>query len=232
MEDKQALEIIDKIFQQVFQMKNMQSLEEIKNKFAFDIKLPQAVKDSLTGEDTWSDCVNVTHFITTNEMEKKDREEGWLREKVPISSLEQVIQFWESINYVATERVSDSINVSKSDTIYRCENIYHATNCSDSKNIVFCDSCGDSEFLLASQRSGACNFGIRIDDSYNCSNSYNVVYSNKVSNSYFIQDCFNLYECMFCAHIANQKYCICNMPFEKEEYLIIKEKIITWIINS
>ena len=98
--------------------------------------------------------------------------------------------------------------------------------------MVFCDSCANSEYLLASQRTASSNFCIRCDDSKNCSNSYNVICSNKVINSLFIQDAFDLYECMFCSHISSKKYCIANMQFEKEEYFEIKETIINWIMNS
>ena len=76
------------------------------------------------------------------------------------------------------------------------------------------------------------NFCIRCDDSKNCSNSYNVICSNKVNNSLFIQDCFDLYECMFCSHIASKRYCIANMQFEEQEYFAIKKVIIDWILNS
>ncbi|MDE5630193.1 MAG: hypothetical protein K2I70_01190, partial [Bacilli bacterium] len=110
--------------------------------------------------------------------------------------------------------------------------VYRSTDCNRCKNIVFCDSCGNSEFLLASQRSGTCSFSIRTDDSKDCSNSYNVICSNKVTNSLFIQDCFNLYECMFCSHIANKRYCIANMQFEEEEYFEIKRAVIDWIMSS
>ena len=98
--------------------------------------------------------------------------------------------------------------------------------------MIFCDSCGSSEFLLASQRSGSSSFCIRTDDSKDCSNSYNVVCSNKIMNSLFIQDCFDLHECMFCSHIASKKYCIANMQFDEEEYFLIKKSIIDWILNS
>ena len=148
------------------------------------------------------------------------------------SNLQELIDIWNSINFTTTERVYDSINVIKSDTIYRCENVYRSTGCSDSKNIIYSDSCGQCEFLLASQRSFACTFCIRTDDSKNCSNSYNVICSNKVINSFFIQDCFNLNECMFCSHIANKKYCIANMQFEEEEYFEIKKTIISWILSA
>jgi len=84
---------------------------------------------------------------------------------------------------------------------------------------------------LASCRSISSNFCIRCDDLQNCSNSYSVICSNKIINSLFIQDCFDLYECMFCSHIAGKKYCIANMQFEKEEYFEIKKIVVEWILN-
>lgn len=138
----------------------------------------------------------------------------------------------DSMNLTTTERVFDSINVAKSDTIYSCQNVYHSTDCRECKDIVFCDSCGHSNYLLASQRSGNCAYSIRTDDSGNCSNCYNVICSSKITNSLFIQDCYDLHECMFCSHIANKRYCIANMQFEKEEYKLIKEQVIQWILHS
>ncbi len=231
MSDDKALEIINKIFKVVFNQQNNKTLKEILEKFAFDIKLPKEVRDSVTGEITWADSINSGKFITLGNMQRKDEKDGWMLEKREVNNLEDIVRIWNSINLTTTERVYDSENVSKSDTIYRCENIYRSTDCRDSKNLIFCDSCGSSEFLLASQRSGSSSFCIRTDDSKDCSNSYNVVCSNKIINSYFIQDCFDLYECMFCSHIASKKYCIANMQFEKEEYLIIKKTIINWVLN-
>ena len=232
MNDTKALEIVNKIFKSVFDRENSFSLDEILEKFAFDIKLPKQVNDSTTNEVTWADSINSGKFITKNNMEKRDKEEGWMLPKKEISNLQEVIDIWNSINLTTTERVIDSINVLKSDTIYRCENVYRSTDFRDSKNIVYCDSGGDNEFLLASQRSSNCNFCIRCDDSSSCSNSYNVICSNKVSNSLFIQDCYDLYECMFCSHIASKRFCIANMQFDEQEYYEIKKMIIEWILNS
>ena len=232
MNDNKALEIINKIFKIVFDKDNSYSLDELLEKFAFDIKLPKQVNDSTTNEITWADSINSGKFITNNNMVKKDETEGWMLPKRDINNLQDIIDIWNEINLTTTERVYDSINVVKSDTIYRCENVYRSTDCHDSKNIIYCDSCGNCEFLIASQRSGSCNFCIRTDDSKDCSNSYNVICSNKVSNSFFIQDCFNLHECMFCSHIASKRFCIANMQFEEQEYYEIKESIIEWILNS
>ena len=232
MNDTKALEIIDKIFKNIFGKGNELSLDDILEKYAFDVKLPKMVNDSTTNEVTWADSINSGRFITNKNMEEKDKTTGWMLPKKEIHNLQELIDIWNSINLTTTERVYDSINVSKSDTIYGCENVYRSTDCINSKNIIYCDSCTNSEFLLASQRTSSSVFCIRCDDSKDCSNSYNVICSSKVSNSLFIQDCSQLYECMFCSHISSKKYCIANMQFEEKEYYEIKKLIIEWILNS
>lgn len=232
MNDNQTLEIINKIFQTVFNQDNPFTLKEILEKFAFDVKLPKQVNDSTTNETTWADAISSGKFITLENMEKRDLSIGWILPKQNVHNLEDIISIWNTINLTTTERVYDSINVSKSDTIYRSQNVYHSTDCSDSKNIIYCDSCATSEFLLASQRTSSSLFCIKTDDSIDCSNCYHVICSNKISNSLFIQDCFDLDECIFCSHISNKRYCIANMQFDSEEYFVIKDAIIKWILNS
>lgn len=53
MNDKLALDIVDKIFNNVFDTDNNYSLEELLDKVAFDIKIPKQVIDSTTNEITW-----------------------------------------------------------------------------------------------------------------------------------------------------------------------------------
>ena len=106
------------------------------------------------------------------------------------------------------------------------------TDCRGCKDILFSDGCGNCQGIIASQRSADSTYCLRVDDSNSCSNSYNVICSAKISNSFFIQDCNNLYECMFCSHISSKRYCIANMEFSKDEYLEIKKQIISWILSS
>ncbi len=231
MNDKQAMETVNKVFVSIFGQKSPYNLEEILTEFAFDIKLPQKVIDSTTGEETWATSVNPTKFITQNNMENFNKGNGWMIKKRPVSSLEDILKIWKKINYTTTERIYDSNNVSQSDTIYNCENMYRCNDCQKSKNGIYLDGCINGEFMIASQRTGNSSFCLRVDDSANCSNSYNVICSAKISNSLFIQDCNSLHECIFCSHISNRKYCISNMQFEKEEYLEIKKEIVKWILG-
>lgn len=232
MNEQLLKEITNNIFKAIFNENCPYDIERIKKLYAFDIKLPEKVYDYNTKEETWTSSINSERYITNNNMEKIDNEKGWMIDKINVSSLDDIIKLWQSINLTTTERVYDSINVSQSDTIYSCENVYNSTDCSSSKNILFCDSCHKSEYALASQRSNALNNCIRCDDSNTITNSYTVICSSNVSNSLFIQDCSNLYECIFCAHISSKKYCIANMQFSEEEYYQIKKAIINWILSN
>lgn len=232
MKDKEALEKANKIFENIFDKDNPYTLDELLSKFAFDIKLPQKVLDSLTSKETWTESINPTKFITQENMELYDKQHGWLMKKREVNSLDDILKIWKKINYTTTERIYDSENVSKSDTIYKSENVYRSLDCRECKNILYCDGCANSEFLIGCQRTAGSNFCIRVDDSGSCINSYNVICSAQISNSFFIQDCKNLDECIFCSHISDRKYCISNMQFEKEEYFEIKKEIVKWILSN
>lgn len=73
MDEKKAKIIINQIFTQIFGVNSPYSLEEILANFAFDIKLPQKVHDSITGEETWSEAIHGTKFITQKNMDKHRR---------------------------------------------------------------------------------------------------------------------------------------------------------------
>ncbi len=232
MKDKQCETVIDEIFMEIFNEKCLLTLDEALSEFAFDVKLPYKVIDAVDGKETWATSINSNKYISQDNMEKYDNYKGWMRPKKEIESLDEVLKLWEKVNYTTTERNYDSINVSKSDTIYNCENVYRSEDCTRCKNTIFSDSCSDSEYILACQRSTNLNYCIKVDDSNSCSNSYSVVCSAKISNSFFIQDANSLYECMFCSHISNRRYCIANMQFEKDEYMQIKKEVIKWLISQ
>ena len=229
MDNNKALEIINNIFNNVFNKNNPYSLNKIKKKFAYDIDLPKKVFDSISHEETYTDFDKGTFYITEENMKRNNK--CMMRKKENINSLEDILTIWNQINFITTERTTDSTNVIKSDTIFSSNNVYMCTSSSNSSNIIYCDCVNNCEYLLASKGADNCNYCIRTYDSSSSSNSFSITWSNKIVNSMFILDCYNLYECMFCAHIGNKRYCIANMQFEEDEYFKIKEKIITYILN-
>lgn len=230
MSEKEALEIINKTFTSIFDKSNIYSLEEIKTKFAFDIRLPFVVRDVTTGEDTYASSLNAKKYMRMENAQKIGDSTGWMRPKREVSSLSELIEVWDSVNYITTERCYNCENAVLSDPVYNSTNVYNCTDCGDSDNILFCDGVYKSKYAIACQRSNTLNYVLRVDDSNTVTNSYNVVCSANISNSFFIQDCSNLHECIFCCHISNKEYCISNMQFTKQEYFFLKEKIIEWIL--
>jgi hypothetical protein len=224
-----AKEILDKVVAQVFGYQNPLTLEQAREKFAFDLRLPKQVTDSTTGQTTWASSVNPTKFITVENMFKR---EDWLIPPRALNGIEDIIAAWAETNFTATERFIDSVNIGESDNIYNSENVFRSLDIHDSKNAVFCEGVKSSEFCVASSRCTTSSFVIRCEDSQLTTNSFNVIWSAKVSNSYFIQDCYDVMDCMFCSHIAGKRFCIANMQFDEAEYNRLKPMVIKWILTS
>ena len=230
MSDEKALSIVNKIFNNVFSTDNKYSMNELLNIFAYDVDIPRKVVDIKTNEETWTDFPGDNKYVKDANMHLVSI--NWDKEKKNFESLQELINEWNKINYIPTERITNSTNIYKSDTIFNCNNVYGSTSSSNSNNIIYCDCCNDCEYVLASKGANGCNYCIRAYDSSYSSNSFSIIWSNKIVNSLFIQNCNNLYECMFCSHIGNKKYCICNMQFEEKEYFEYKKRIIAWILKK
>lgn len=230
MKQAEVKNVIDKIIGQVLGYKNPLTTDQALQKFAFDVKLPQKVTDASTAQDTWTGTVNPTKYISYNNVLAKA--DTWMMPKREVNSLEDILAAWNLVNYQSTERHLDSLNISESDNVVGSENVHRSYDIHNSKNIIFSDGIFNSEFIVAGQRSNNVSYCIRIDDSINCSNSFSVNWSKKIVNSLFIQDSADLYECIFCCHITNKKFCIANMQFEEAEYRKIKDMVVRWILTS
>lgn len=226
-----AQEILDKIVGKVFGYKNPFTLEQFMQKYAFDVRLPMQVSDSTTGEATWASSTNPTKFMTMANARSKSNEPDLLP-SVPLPDIQSILTAWNQTNYMSTERHNDSINVAQSDDITKSENIWRSQSINSSKNILFTDGGFNNEFLAASQRSNSSSFCIKVDDSQNISNSFFIIWSNKVTNSYFVNDCFDITDCMFCTNLAGKQYCIANMQYDKAEYFKVKDMVSKWILTS
>ena len=227
-----AKEILDKIMGAVFGYQNPLTLEQAMEKFAFDLNLPQPVYDSYTNEPTWASSLNPSRFIALDNMRKVNEQNEWMIPKEPLHSIEDVLVAWSKTNYTTTERQIESVNVAESDSIDHSENVYRSALIRRSKNVLFSRGCVDSEYIVGSSESKTTSFSIRVEDSQLVSNSFNVIWSAKVSNSFFIQDCYDVMDCMFCSHIAGKRFCIANMQFTEEEYNKIKQDVIRWVLTS
>lgn len=234
MTDAQAQQLLDKIIGQIFGFKNPFSIDDFKTKYAFDVRLPMQVNDAYTGETTWAQSINPTKFMTMENTFKYgiDGKPDWMQQKQELKNIDDILRAWEPVNFTTTERQIDSLNFAKSDNVYQSENVYNSQDVHFSKNVIYCDGVKQAEYIAASQRSNALTYCARAEDSTDCSNSFSVSWSGKIVNSMFIHDSYGLYECLFCSHIRDKKFCVANMQFDEGEYFKIKEQVVRWVLTS
>lgn len=232
MKPVEAKQILDKIVGQIFGIQNPVTIEQAISKFAFDISLPQLVYDTTSNEPTWTMSTGPTKFISFENVHKRNTVDDWVLPKKPLSNMQDILTAWAETNLMATERISDSINVGESDNVTMSENVFRSRDIHECKNIILSDGIMKSEFIAASTRSVNLSFCMRTEDSKNCSNCFSVNWSGKISDSFFIQDSYDLTDCMFCSHMVSKRYCIANMQFEKEEYMKLRKVVIDWIFNG
>lgn len=227
---EQAKRIVDTVFKDIFQINNPFSLEEVKQKFAFDIPLPKKTNCALSGDDTWSILVN-DKIASQNSIAGQFKKDEWLKKKKPINSIDDLFKYWQEINYTTGDKNINSKDVFASDGIYNSASVFNSHSIFKSKNIVFCYDVVDCNYSVACRNNESSTFGIRMRESINCSSGFEISWSSKVSKSMYLHDCIDLYECLFCSHIRSKRYCIANMQFEKEEYFCVKKMVTDWILN-
>lgn len=232
MNETAAKQLLDTIVGQVFGYQNPLTLEQAMTRFAFDIRLPQQVFDGLSGEPTWTASIGQGRYMTMDEVRRRLHKEDSLRPHRDMQSLDQVLEAWNEINYASSERQIDSTNVAECDGVYHSDMVYRSIDVRKSKNILFSDGVDDCDHVVAGQTSKKCTYSIRVEDSKNVAASFNVVWSNKIKNCFFVQDCYDLEDCMFCAHLAGKRFCIANIQYSETEYRRLKDLAVRWILQS
>lgn len=237
MTHAEAQNVLNKIIEQIFGFANPLTLDQFMKKFAFDVRLPQAVVDFTDGSTTWASSTNPTKFV---EMKKARSltvgdagpDTDFMRPKRSLKSIQDILDAWSELNYTTTERYVDCLNVSESDNICRSENVFRSQDVGDSRNILFSDGVYHSEYVVSGQRSTGSTYCARIEDSGNCSNSFNVSFCGHVTNCFFMHDTGDMQDSMFCTNVKGKRYCIANMQYEKEEYEAIREIVAKWILTA
>lgn len=232
MTEQQAKQILDQIVGQVFGFQNPFTLEQFREKYAFDVHLPQPVTDATDGSQTWAQSINPSKFIKMSNARKRSEVDDWILPKRQVNSIEDMLAAWSEVNMTSTEREIQGLNIAQSDMVYECNNVWRCQDVHNSQNILFCDSGMHMEMVAASQRSNTSTYCIRLEDSKECANSFSISWSAKISNSFFLHDCYDVQDSIFCSHISGKRFCIANMQFTEEEYNRLKPMVIQWILTS
>lgn len=237
MTEAEVQDVLDKIIGRVFGFQNPLKVDQFMKKFAFDVRLPQAVVDAVDGKTTWASSTNPTKFVSMKNAREMEiggagPNTDFMRPKRQLKTIQDILNAWNEIGFMTTERYTDCLNVSESDSIFRSENVYRSQDVSDSRNILFSDGVSGSEFIAAAQRSTSSTYCVRLEDSINCSNSFGVAFSTHVTNCFFMNDVGDMQDSMFCTNMKGKQYCIANMQYTEEEYKGIREIVAKWILTA
>lgn len=231
MNEKIAKEILDKIVKQVFGVENPLSMQQMVDKFTFDLNLPNKVVDCTDGSETWTSSSTATKFTKMGNARNNGNSFDGLYATQPIKDLSELLAKWSHINLVTTEFALDSINYAESDLVIESQNIFHSLNISQSKNVLFSDTVTDSEFVFASYGSMQLTYCLRDEFSIRCTNSFGTTRSADLTNCIMMHDCGDMQDSMFCTNMKGRRFCIANMQFEEAEYRRLREQVVQWILT-
>jgi hypothetical protein len=232
MDEAKAKHIVDYVFRDVFGVDNDLSLDEVRERFAFDLELPQKAKGALTGEEVWTISENKDRVIGRKAFMGLMKNGEWMTERKPIGSMGDLLRLWDGINYSQGNRSEDSTEVAESDNVYHSSSVYRSTETLHSQNIVFSNNNFGCDYLVASSDNSKCTLGVRVRKSVLCSSGFEISASNRVSKSMYVRGSTDLFECIFCSQLRSKRYCIANMQFEKDEYLKLKGMIVEWTLKN
>lgn len=96
-----------------------------------------------------------------------------------------------------------------------CYMVYHADHNERCMYASGLKVCNDSNDVLMLQKSDLCYESVNVTKGYK--NFYSVD-CEECSDVYFCKNCMNCTDCIGCTNLRNQKYCIENVQYTKEEY--------------
>lgn len=182
-------------------------------------------------------CTNLRHkkYYFLNQ---KCSPEEW-KEKVEDMyknhSREDLLKHFQSFQLQSPIKYAESRNVEN------CEGdfLIHCKNCHECFD---CEHCEDCRYCSDLKKGGEVNFGngdisyfgASVQNSYECTSlgnaSHSVLFSNMawgVHDVWYSWLCVNGAHDLFgCVGLSNQKYCIFNKPYSKDEYFDLRDKII------
>lgn len=223
-------EIAQKIYDQIFggYLAPTNGLEFFK-KTIDPFYYPSKVRSALSGKTLYTSVLTNNKYISQAEARTESDKHDWLYPKQEIHSLKDLHKMLAKFEFMQTDRVNTSANVERSDDIVGSQHIYDSVNIINSEYVANCNWGWANQYLIGCTRSGDSTFCAGMTEGVMSSNSFQVYASYKINNSMYIKSCYDLFECMWCAHLSGKRYCIANMQFTKDEYFILKKKILEWL---
>lgn len=134
-----------------------------------------------------------------------------------ISFLEQLVKLQTEVPH-PHQVGAKNVNCDWADDVWESKNAYLTRSTAGVENVIYgyriinCKNSIDITMSTDLERSYDCLYCFK---SYNLRHSFN---SRDCLDSSFLYDCRNCQNCFMCWNLRNQKYCILNQQYSKEEY--------------
>ncbi len=233
MNEAQAKQIADYVFKDVFGQPNPFTMQETLDKFAFGLPLPQRTNDDRTpGGFTWVTSSGAAKTMSQANLLIDSKKNAWIKEKKPIKTMADISKYWGEIDYFTGEKTIDSREVAESDNIYGSTYIFRSAKCFGSEKCVFSTNLSACKYTVGCSYTDDSTACIRVLESAQVTSSFAIEWSKKVSRCMYLNDCEDMFECMFCSNMRSQKYCVANTQLTKDQYLPFKAQVIDWTIKN
>ena len=131
--------------------------------------------------------------------------------------IEQLVELQSKVPHPHQEGLKNT-NSDWTDDVWESKDAYLTRSAVGLENIIYgyrlanCKNSIDITYSFDLERCYDCLYCFK---SYNLKYSFN---SRDCMDSYFLYDCRNCQNCFMCWNLRNQKYCILNQPYSKEDY--------------
>ena len=141
---------------------------------------------------------------------------------------EQLNELWEKVPKPALVSTRD-IGCRYLNLTADNKNCYMIIESSNNENCINCYWIQLSKELISCSFTQRVELSYEVDDCYDCSNLHFSKGCYSCLESKFLLDCRGCTDCLGCINLRQQKYCIFNKPYSKEEY---KEKIKSFRLDT
>lgn len=131
--------------------------------------------------------------------------------------LDQLVELQSKVPHPHQTGIKN-LNCDWTDDCWECKDLYLTRSGMRMENVIYgyrlinCKNCIDVTYSFDLDRSFDCLYCFK---SYNLKYSFN---SRDCMDGAFLYDCKNCQNCFMCWNLRNQKYCILNQQYSKEEY--------------
>lgn len=180
-----------------------------------------------------ANLINQTYCINNKKLSKEDFE----TEKVKIlaQKIDETFQEFLEIRSQRIVKYAHLVNCENSTGDYlknckNCINCFDTAGSEDMRDIIFANNCKDCfNCGLLGDNSSLCYDLQSTLNAYNSKHSYFTIDSTDIEYSDIAINSEHLFGCVGLRH---KKYCILNKQYEKEEYFILKQKLIEKMIKD